>query len=98
MVKGIYSAFIRQKVIEAVPTTYEALKTSILQSVAIALECYRMDTGNVGSWTDYLPQQCLPMMQEMCRWTSQTSQKLSATTVGRALGLALGIFGFGGYS
>ena len=33
-------------------------------------------------WTDYLPLQCLPMMQEMSRWTSQTSQKLSATTVG----------------
>ena len=50
MIKGIYSAFIRQKVIEAVPTTYEALRTAMLQSVAIALECYRMDTGNMGSF------------------------------------------------
>ena len=49
MIKGIYSAFIRQKVIESIPNSFEALRTSMLQSVAIALECYWMDTGNVGS-------------------------------------------------
>ena len=37
-IKGIHSAHIRQKVIEAVPDSYESLREHMLRSVAIALE------------------------------------------------------------
>ena len=49
MIKGICSSHVRQKVIEGVPTHTEQLREVMLQSVAIAMECIRMDAGNVGS-------------------------------------------------
>ena len=49
MIKGIYSTFIRQKVIEAQPSTYESLRDAMVRTVVVALECYRNDTGNIGS-------------------------------------------------
>ena len=31
------------------PGTYDALRTAMIQSVAVALECYRNNIGNIGS-------------------------------------------------
>ena len=48
-IRGIYSAYIRQKVLESTPDGYESLRASMLKHVAIGLEGFRMDTGYVTS-------------------------------------------------